>query len=58
MKPTVTVFGSYGFGPYECELSFPLRLHDLDQIASGQKVHFSYVFDRKPGLQHQLSDLI
>ena len=51
---TVTVFDSYGFGPYECELSFPLRLHDLDQIVSGQKVRFSYVFDRKPGLQHQL----
>ena len=51
---TVSIFSSYGFAPYDCELSFPLRLHDLNQVASGSKIHFSYEFDRKPGLHHEL----
>ncbi len=54
LMTTVTVFGTYGFGPYECELSFPLRLHTLDRVTGGSKIHFSYVFGQKPGLQHQL----
>ena len=54
LMTAVTVFGAYGFGPYECELSFPLRLHDLDYVAGGSKVQFSYTFGRKPGLQHQM----
>jgi hypothetical protein len=51
---TVSVFGPYGFEPYDCELSFPLRLHELNQVESGSKIHFSYVFGRKPGLHHEL----
>ena len=51
---TVSIFGSYGFKPYDCELSFPLRLHGLNQVASGSKIKFSYVFDGKPGLHYEL----
>jgi hypothetical protein len=51
---TVSIFGPYGFAPYDCELSFPLRLHELDKVESGGKIHFSYVFGRKPGLHHEL----
>ncbi|KAA3663382.1 MAG: hypothetical protein DWQ04_10830 [Chloroflexi bacterium] len=51
---TVSIFGPYGFAPYDCELSFPLRLYDLTKVASGSRIHFSYVFDRKPGLHHEL----
>jgi hypothetical protein len=51
---TVSIFGSYGFKPYDCELSFPLRLHDLNQVASGSRIQFSYVFGQRPGLQYEL----
>lgn len=54
LQTTVTIFGPYGFAPYDCELSFPLRLHDLNQIASGNKISFSYGFDNKPGIRHEL----
>lgn len=51
---TVSIFDSYGFKPYDCELSFPLRLHDLNRVASGSRIKFSYVFGQKPGLQYEL----
>lgn len=50
----VSIFGSFGFEPYDCELSFPLRLHDLNQVASGSRIQFSYMFGQKPGLHHEL----
>ena len=50
---SVSIFDCFGFEPYDCELSFPLRLHDLNQVESGTQIHFSYVFDGKPGLRHE-----
>ena len=51
---TVSIFGSYKFTPYDCELSFPIRLHDLNQVASGSRIQFSYIFGQKPGLHHEV----
>ncbi len=51
---TISIFGSYKFAPYDCELSFPQRIHDLTKVKSGSKIQFSYVFDGNPGLRHEL----
>ncbi len=54
LQTTVDIYGQYGFGPYDCELSFPLRLHGLDTVPHGVQVRFEYVFDRKPGLRYEM----
>ena len=54
LMTAVSIFDSYKFEPYDCELSFPLRLHDLTEIESGSKIRFSYVFNEKPGLRHEI----
>ena len=51
---TISIFGSYGFAPYDCELSFPKRISDLTAVISGSKIRFSYLFDGNPGLHHEL----
>jgi len=35
-------------------MSNVVRLHDLDQAASGSGIDIYDVFDRKPGLSHEL----
>jgi hypothetical protein len=51
---TVSVFGSFELAPYACELSFPLRVHELSPVEGGTRIQFSYAFEPKPGLRHQL----
>ena len=51
---SISIFDSYGFAPYDCELSFPKRIYDLNEVANGSKIHFSYEFDHQPGLRHEI----
>lgn len=51
---TISVFDAFELAPYACELSFPLRVHELSAVESGTRIQFSYTFDPKPGLRHQL----
>ncbi len=50
---TIGIFGSYNLEPYDCELSFPLRLHDLNGISSGSKIQFFYQSSHVPGLSYE-----
>jgi len=54
LMTTVSVFDAFELAPYACELSFPLRVHELSAVESGTRIQFSYTFDPKPGLRHQL----
>jgi hypothetical protein len=54
LMTAVSIFGSYHFAPYDCELSFPLKLHDLTQAAPGTEIRFSYRFGQNPKLQHEV----
>ena len=51
---TVYIFGPFNLEPYDCELSFPLRLYALNQVASESKIHFSYLSNDIPGLSYEL----
>lgn len=53
LMTTISIHGSHAFEPYDCELSFPLRLYELDGAAPGSRIQFSYAFGRKPGLEHR-----
>jgi hypothetical protein len=53
LMTTISVFDSIELGPYDCELSFPLRIHELYQVESGTRIRFSYALGANPGLRHQ-----
>jgi hypothetical protein len=53
LQTTISVHGPFALGPYACELSFPLRLHEYTGVQSGARIAFSYVSGANPGLNHR-----
>ena len=52
---TVQVFEDIMIRDYESEVSHPVILYDLNGVASGAQIEFTYVMGSKPGFNYTVT---